>query len=632
MSFWDRFKRKPPIITEDRAEKIVEKRRMQISEAMREKLNAMAEARESSSARLMPVPADWSLHAYIPPKGVCPDTTVLAMDAVLASSGVNYALMTGSGFPGFPYLIELSQITEYRDMSERMAAEMTRKWVKHRTVDEVDRTKEIAEIEAEYRRLHVRDLFRRAAELDGYFGRGQIFIDLGADNGPELTKPLLLDKIKIKQGSLRSLKVIEPVNTYPQRYNSTNPLADDYYAPSAWFVQNGEVHTSRLLTFISRPVPNYLKPAYNFSGMSLSQLAQPYVDYWLSTRESVGKLLKNFSTSILKTNMSDILTGGSSDTLVTRAKMFTKFRDNQGLFLMDKDSEEFQQVNTPLAGLSQLQAQAQEHMASVAKTPLVILLGISPTGLNASSDGEIRVFYDFVAEQQEKLFRANLEAILKLVQLNLYGKIYDDITFDFVELYTMTGRELAMIRASDAQAGAAFIGAGVIEAAEERTRLASDPQSGYNSLDANKKIKPPAAPPKEGQTPGQEGSSPGGIKIPGLGGGSGHDAMPTFFGNQHTGSLGTMDDSAHTVAVMASSVALNGSNTAISSGTKRDNERALQAHKRALRLHREALEEDLYTPVHEEYVKTHKRMIREHESTIRQLQAKIDSWKDGEDA
>ena len=37
-----------------------------------------------------------------------------------------------------------------------------------------------------------------------------------------------------------------------------------------------QVHTSRILTFIGRPVPDLLKPAYSFGGLSLVQLG--YVD------------------------------------------------------------------------------------------------------------------------------------------------------------------------------------------------------------------------------------------------------------------------------------------------------------------------------------------------------------------
>jgi hypothetical protein len=50
------------------------------------------------------------------------------------------------------------------------------------------------------------------------------------------------------------------------------------------------------------------------------------------------------------------------------------------VFAIDKDTEDFANVEKSLAGLDKLQAQAQEHMAAVCGIPLVILLGVTPTG------------------------------------------------------------------------------------------------------------------------------------------------------------------------------------------------------------------------------------------------------------
>jgi hypothetical protein len=558
---------------------------------------------------------------------VCSAKHVLAMD-----SATNYASLatafTGMGFPGFAYLTELDQYTEYRDMSERTASEMTRKWIKLRSTSEEDRSDEIKKLDAEIKRLHLRELFRKAAEMDGKFGRAQIFIDLGEDSGSELSKPLMLNKLKIGRGKLRNLKMVEPVTTYPKDYNSLNPLAADYYTPSSWYVYGQEVHSSRLLTFISRPVPDMLKPAYNFSGMSLSQLAQPYVDYWFSTRDSVGRLLKNFSTKVLKTNMQDVLAGGDGDEVLARAKLYTQLANNQNIFLLDNKDEDFAQFSTPITGLSQLQAQAQEHMAAVAKTPLVVLLGVTPSGLNANSDGEIRVYYDYIADQQEKLFRPNLEILLKVIQLNLFGEVYDDIEFEFVSLFALDAQQLSAVRASDATAGVALIDAGVISPEEERVRIAKNPDSGYDNLDLKKKIEPPA--PKVAPSGGGkvEPKSPG---LPALTQKVGDEAIGTdeFFGNQHTGVINAAEDGPYAIATKSSAVAANATATAVRDGTKRSHERAAAANQRALDAHTAALDDpstNALNDVFKTYIQTHAAYIKMHEDAAAELQAKIDAW------
>jgi hypothetical protein len=54
-------------------------------------------------------------------------------------------------------------------------------------------------------------------------------------------------------------------------YNAINPLKGDWYNPQTWYVMGQEIHGSRLPTFIGHPVPDMLKPAYSFGGLSLSR-------------------------------------------------------------------------------------------------------------------------------------------------------------------------------------------------------------------------------------------------------------------------------------------------------------------------------------------------------------------------
>ena len=422
--------------------------------------------------------------------GVLPDSAK-ADPAYMAMDRANtnlyaYAndVLCGQGFPGYPFLSELTKRSEYRSPSETTATEMTRKWIKIRAQGDGDHSDKIEQIEAAFKKHNVRDLFRVAAEQDGFFGRAQIYIDIAGVSDESRKLPLVIDKATIKKNSLRGFKNIEALWTTPYAYNSDNPLAPDFFKPTSWFILGKQTHASRLLTIISREVPDILKPAYNFGGMSMSELMMPYVEAWLRTRDSVSDLLHSFSISGLLTDMSSTLSGGDGADLFKRAQLFNQIRDNRGLMILDKEAEEFFQFNTPLSGLDKLQAQSQEHMAAPSHTPLVKLLGITPTGLNASSDGEIAVYYDYIRAQQENIFTQPLNKVLQIIQLDLFGEIDDAIGFEYQPLKELDGEALSRVRKSDADAGVAYIAAGVISPEEERTRLAEDPSSGYTSLEA----------------------------------------------------------------------------------------------------------------------------------------------------
>jgi len=424
------------------------------------------------------------LPPWVIPASAKADPEYMAMDA--ADSAIyEYASQTyrGMGFPGYPYLSELAQRSEYRSPTETTAKEMTRKWCKVVSHGEGDKAGKIEVIESELKRHKVRDLFRTAAEHDGFFGRGQIHVSLKGDTDETRQIPLVIRKETIKPGTLEGFKSVEPIWTAPYAYNSTDPLAKDFFKPTSWFVMGKLTHASRLLTFVSREVPDMLKPAYNFGGMSMSQLMEPYVNSWLRTRDSVSDLLHSFSISGLKTNMGDALAGGEGQNIFDRAALFNKARDNRGLMLLDKDTEEFFQFNTSLAGLDKLQAQSQEHMAAPCHTPLVKLFGITPTGLNASDEGEISVYYDYINSMQEDLFSDNLHKIISIIQLDKFGEIDPAIGIEWIPLKQVDEEAQARIRKTDSETGANLIQTGSISNLEERARLAADPKSGYTSLD-----------------------------------------------------------------------------------------------------------------------------------------------------
>lgn len=425
---------------------------------------------------------EYSLSPPELPSGVRPNNALAMDNSLVGNYGADFLL--GTGFIGYPYLSELAQISEYRSVTETTANEMTRQWIEIKSVGEDDNSEAIKKIEECYERLNVRDIFRKSIETDGFFGRGQIIVQMkGHDD--KMENPLLLTEKTIAKGCLKALVNIEPMWTTPAVYNANDPTRADFYKPKSWYVMGREIHASRIFTLISRPVPDMLKPAYNFGGVSMSQLMIPYVKRWLRTVDSISDLLHSFSLSGIKTDLSTVLAGGCDDaaSIQLRAELYNRLRDNRGLMLLDKDGEEFFQFNTPLSGLDALLAQSQEQMAAPSHMPLVKLLGITPSGLNASTEGEIAVYYDYIKGMQENILRDPLDKLLKLVQLHLFGKVDDNITFDFAPLAQMSETDLSAIRKSDSDRDVAYINAGVVSAEEVRGRLASEPDSGYNGID-----------------------------------------------------------------------------------------------------------------------------------------------------
>jgi phage-related protein (TIGR01555 family) len=423
------------------------------------------------------------------PQGVTPAVAMDSQSYSYANDVLAYSDF--HPFVGYQILAGYATRPEYRAMASVLASEMTRKFISLKGKDDKDDLikEKISEIEEEFHKLNVKGVLQTACEHDALYGRGQIFITL---KGQEKDKPMILDPRTIPLNSLERFSAVEPMWVTPVQYNAIDPTAPDFYRPTAWFMMGQKVHASRLAMVTTRPLPDMLKPAYNFSGISLSQLAQPYVENWLRTRQSVSDMINIYSITALQTDMSAVLQGGDSgDQLLKRAELFTQMRSNKGLMVLDKELEELVQINTPLSGLDALQAQSLEQLCVVSRIPAVILTGLSPSGLNASSEGELKSFWAWINAMQEAHLRGPLETILKVVQLSLFGEIDPSVTFEFNPMEQMNDKELAEIRRANADEAAILIDRGVIDAAEAREKFARDANSGWHGLDLSKEIEMP---------------------------------------------------------------------------------------------------------------------------------------------
>lgn len=432
----------------------------------------------------------------------CPAPAAATAMSLWAANSVFHE---GQGFFGYPYLAELAQRAEYRHAAEIWAEHAVRKWIKI-TGSTPEKRKVI---EDELARLKVRDVFQAWALQDHVYGRGQIFLDFDdADRPNELRTELRIVPQKInKNRPLQRLTIVEPMWSAPGTYATSNPLRTDFYRPTAWFVYGKTVHTSRMLTLVSRPVSDMLKPAYAFGGLSLVQLMKPYVDNWLRTRQAVSDMLNSYSVMVLATDMSTVLSGGQGQNVFDRIDMFNMLRDNRGSMAIDKNTEELTNVAVPMSGLDDLQAQAQEQLASVSRIPLSVYLQITPTGLNATSDGETRNFYADVHSYQEKNWRDPLKQILEIVQLSTSGAIDPEIGFQFEPLWEMSALDKSVIEKNRAETDATYVNAAVVSNEEVRERLSNDEESMYHGVDLTD---PAPEPDKDDETgDGDKGNNPG---------------------------------------------------------------------------------------------------------------------------
>ena len=426
------------------------------------------------------------------------EETVLAMDHAMEERGVYTLLQHGfemgmygacSNFLGYGALQSIAQNGLIRACIETVADDMTRNWIELQQEGEEDIPEsedKIQRLEKAMKRMGLQKTMHKAASMTGYFGGCLLYLDTGV-SGPQLKLPLSLEpwSMEAKEGFLRAVRVVDPVNVFPGTYNSTDPLKEDYYVPQTWWVLGQEVHASRLIRVYANEPPLLFRPSYNFLGIPQAQILWDYVIHFQENRDSVNRLMGKFSQLVFKTAMTDLITGGAQDLsqLMARLQIMAQNRSNDGVIAVDKDAEDIVKVETPMSGVTDVVRQSLEIVAALNRTPAVKLLGISPSGFNATGESDIRNYYDHVLSQQEKVLRPPLQRILEALQVSLFGKVEPSIGFTFASLSETDENAKVLTQQAKINNLCAVLDRDIVSAEEVRQLLISDPDSGLDGLD-----------------------------------------------------------------------------------------------------------------------------------------------------
>lgn len=387
-----------------------------------------------------------------------------------------------TSFVGYGVLQQIAQNGMIRACIQTVADDVSRRWI---TLDGPAEKVEVLDKllkDPIYGSLSVKELFHRAVTTTGYMGGAFIFIDTG-DSDTEL--PLAINEFsaELSQGSNVRFVLVDPVNVSPVAYNCTNPLDTDYMVPKVWQVLGRRVHASRMLTFIENQPPMLLRPNYNFLGIPQAQILWDYVVHFNKTRISVARLLDKISLLVVQTDMDEIL---SSQTGVqdfdAKMEFLQRYRDNDSVFVCDKDSEAVTNVQTSIAGCTDIVRQSLELIACINRTPAVKLLGISPSGFNATGESDIKNYYDYIASKQE-LYRDQIQMIINVLQLTQWGYIDPSITFTFNSLSQDNKASKAVTAQTRIGALAQLVDRQAISAEELRDLVRQDPDLELSSLD-----------------------------------------------------------------------------------------------------------------------------------------------------
>lgn len=318
---------------------------------------------------------------------------------------------------------------------------------------------EITLLEAEEKRLFFKQKLYEARWKARLFGWCAVYISDGTSN-PELP----LNPERIAKNGIKFLNVMPSWHFVhdnldwdkdPESATFGQPL---FYRTSPQSTANGimlpeiRIHPSRLVIFKGDPSPDNGE----IGGVGLSQtfmqgesvLEGRYTAILNadSAAANVASLIYEAKTDIVRIPnlMENLRSSAYAERLMTRFTLAERGKGINGTLMLDKE-EEYTQKNVSLTGLDSLIDRFMQLSAGASDIPVTRLLGVSPGGLNATGEHDLRNYYDFVQALQENEITPAILTLDECLIRSALGSRPAEVHYVWASLWQVSDKERADI-------------------------------------------------------------------------------------------------------------------------------------------------------------------------------------------
>jgi phage-related protein (TIGR01555 family) len=337
-----------------------------------------------------------------------------------------------------------------RKAIDKPATEMVREWRDWQADSDV-----IAKLEAEEKRLDLRNKVRRAECLRGLGGAGMVLYVGGSDD--EQINPL--DPQKLRAGDLKAIHVWHR-SRFALGEMITN-WGDPWFGhPSYYEIQlQGtstskpiRFHPSRVVAFKGEPVADIVGVDWRsaFWGQAKVQTIMDAIqnvdtaDTGFAALISQARLRRIYIPKLL-----DLINGADGEAkLAKRLQAFALGESNNSVSWLDggdgaTGAERIDDKQVTWTGMPDIMAAYRTAAAAAADMPATVLWGISPQGMNATGDSDIQLWHKTIKGRQDLDLRPCMTQIDAALVPSALGKVDDAIWYDWAPLSSQSEKDEA---------------------------------------------------------------------------------------------------------------------------------------------------------------------------------------------
>lgn len=292
----------------------------------------------------------------------------------------------------------------------------------------------ITKIEEMERKFCIQHKTMRALMLSRLTGGAVMVMGIDGAGSPESE----LDIEKVKQDSLKYLHVLHrwEITAGELNRNVLDPLyGEPKYYEVANSDMNAKVHPSRVIRFVSNPLPDTRNVADGWGDPTL-QVINDAVMNAAAVLANVSSLTHEANVDVIRIPqfMESLATAGYTQKLLNRFQLAAIAKGNNGMLLLDKD-EEYDRKELHFAALPDVIDRFLQTLSGAADIPLTRLLGQSPAGLNATGESDLRNYYDRLSADQKLQVDPALWKLNEVALRSTFGSRDPDIYCEWRPLW-----------------------------------------------------------------------------------------------------------------------------------------------------------------------------------------------------
>lgn len=302
---------------------------------------------------------------------------------------------------------------------------------------------EIGLIEAEETRLHVLQKVRDAKRLARIYGCAAIIIGTG---DTDTTKPL--NPAAVRQSGLKYLTVISGMDFYAPNIDQ-DPTSPRFGQPTAWLIgaKALSMHPSRMVVFHGvEPLAGIAMNTRNGQGDSvLAGMLDP-LRRVEETAANVNSLVYEAKIDVIKIPdlMRNLESFGKTyeDQVIRRMTLAATGKGINGTLIMDKD-EDYDQKSASFGGLPEVMDRQMQLASGATGIPMTILFGMSPGGMNATGESDVRTYYDRVKVEQTVSMSPAMSILDECIIMSALGNRPPEIHYKWRPLWQLSATQKA---------------------------------------------------------------------------------------------------------------------------------------------------------------------------------------------